>query len=115
MSTRILLGEDLEDLPSNTEKLPAVEQLLMLRHDRRTVDSPTKLPPMWGKTGTEAWFSEGKHHRVEDGKIVRSFETTGFFIQVEDLADLTKLLRENTNLDLSYDRWCDELRLQETE
>lgn len=115
MPTRILIGEYPEDLPTSIEFLPSIQQEPMMRHDRRTVDDPNKLRPCRGKSGVEDWYSEGTNHRIENGQIVRSFPCEGFFTRVEDLEELRVLLRANPDLDLSYDHWLDELRLQETE
>lgn len=113
MPTRILIGEDLSDMPSSVQYLPEVRRQRMLRRDERTVDDPSKLPERVG--GGAVWYTEGINHRVENDHIVRDLETNGLFVEVEDNNGICELLKRNPGLDLSYDRYLGELRLQERE
>lgn len=61
-----------------------------VRVDKRTVNNPKKLKC----SDSETWYMEGTNHRVVNGRIARDFEATGWFINIDSLADLMKFIKK---------------------
>lgn len=70
-----------------------------LRVDRRTADDPAKVP--FAKGETAWWTSEGKNHRVVNGRIERDFEREALFVELPDLAVLEPLIRAGMRITIS--------------
>lgn len=64
-----------------------------VRIDERTVNDPKKIP-----AGCNDWYEEGRNHRVEKGHIKRDFDDTDWFIDIESLDQLMKLVKREGSL-----------------
>ena len=62
-----------------------------IRVDEWEVDDPFKLKSSYYCYG-EKWYKQGKNHRVEDGHIKRDLDDHGWFIDIESLEELVKLM-----------------------
>ena len=58
-----------------------------IRFDVRTADDPAKIPRHRNQP-TDWWYSEGRNHRVEHGRIVRDFDARGWFVDINSLEEL---------------------------
>ena len=67
--------------------------------DVRTTDDPAKVPVYRGRE-TGWWYGEGKNHRVVDGKITRDLTRTIYVLEINTLAELMALAKENIDIDL---------------
>jgi hypothetical protein len=60
-----------------------------VKTDVRGTDNPAKVPAYKGESTW--WYSEGKNHRVEDGRIKRDFDAEHWFITANSLDELMAL------------------------
>lgn len=68
-----------------------------MRIDERTVDSPAKI----GSHGEPTWYELGRNHRVENGHIMRDFDDTAWFIEMNSLDDLIAFHKAHGDLVIS--------------
>jgi len=57
--------------------------------ERRTVDDPMKNPYIG-----EAWYKEGRNHRVENGCIARDFDDERWEVEIKDASDLVGFIEK---------------------
>lgn len=68
-----------------------------MRVDERTTNSPDKISAYRGQP-TDWWYEEGENHRVENGRIKRDFHDEGWFIEVNSLEELIKMVDEHGSI-----------------
>lgn len=83
-----------------------------IRVDRRTVDSPEKIPMF--RNSPSLWYKEGRNHRVVDGGICRDFDTKYWVVKIENLEDLIKFNKKYGDLVLSIDEGNPSIEIYDT-
>lgn len=90
--TRTSLRGRGEDRPCSS-----ATQVEMMFHDRRGAARPEDIP-CYRANGTNEWYTIGKNHRVEDGRIVRDMVHQMWIVSIPDLEALLGFAVENGEL-----------------
>lgn len=77
------------------------------RIDMRGADDPSKIPAY--KENSSLWYDEGTNHRIVKGKIMRDFEETGWFIEINSLEELLEFQKKYGDLVLQHSMWNEEI------
>ena len=80
--TRVSRGDD-------TPPCKEAKEAVYTRIDERLCNDPAKIPAYKGQS-PDWWLKEGRNHRVEHGHIMRDFDTTGWFIELDTMEDLLR-------------------------
>lgn len=63
-------------------------------NDARTVNDPMKIPAYQRQGNADEWYQHGFNHRVENGRITRSFIRVANFVKFDTLEELVDFIRE---------------------